>query len=963
MQAAPLRYLVITSLLGAFLSIGTLAAQSVDRVAATEQIGGTLYYITLPDTVGNQQDPRFRSGALGDLEHYAVMIYSPVAQNLRLRMTGGTERIVAIDADEMIEFDLRDLGIPMVTEPNRPVSDVLRIESTSPVVLSVFMTNHFGTLAYSPLPVEAWGQEYYAASWPSEVVQDIETSTDFGDSAPKIPAPAQIIVIAAFDNTQVSIRQTGPLVDCNGCGSVVLDAGEAYMVQSFVDTNDQTENQPDIAGTSIQANKRIGVITGNTRAQLKDFNTPALVGNSAKDLIAEWIRPIELYGTIFAQTLFADELRPRGIDPERERSFEYLRIYPGDDATTATTFDARGNSRVLVDGEERDPTEHFDLLLRNDTGLTARSFATSRPAQAYFAPNSHSVSTDINSGLRVETWGSAMVELMPVEAWTSFAPFRTPSSSSSVTMHHYVNIVTDGASSGNIFYRTENGAMRSFPFLEGKIPGSSFVWGSILLDPGTAYLVEGIDGAVFSGYVYGVRSGYESIYTPSQNLAEYEELTAEAYAYPLPGSNFLPQPPDDYEVEVDSSCHRRCVKIRARNANPLGLRYLRLNADSTQNGRLEFIDPVDPLELKERRISEIEACLVPIDPSRPATIRLEWRGRSSLGDEESRTFTIQPVALAARDRSVALGVTDVGDEIDTVVTLVNLSRQPIDLQELSLADGTLGYSVVSTSPMIPWDDPTVSTPIAPGGTIRVALRYRAGVKELVVDTLRIVSPCGTSRVSLSGRTGLGCPSISDLDFGRMPVGVSRTIDLEICNLGEGALSFGDGSGADVLTWLDRSFDVAAIDIARLAATVLNGNDCITIPVTFSAGDTAGIHRTVARFRFDPARCRDTSIWRAEVVDSTSSVDRTDRRAGSLAITDLQLDRKGLLRVGLEMEHPLALAIGLYDLRGRRIAVIPVDRGAGAVRIERQVGQLPSGLYLLDIRQGNQRIAEQAIVVP
>ena len=120
----------------------------------------------------------------------------------------------------MEEINLRDIGqIPLVTTINEPVANrSLKVEAGSPIVIYAFISTGFGTAGFTPLPVEAWGREYYAATWLGKHVRNIYPvgENDF-DASERKEAPAEILILASEDNTRVTISPTGGLAACQNC--------------------------------------------------------------------------------------------------------------------------------------------------------------------------------------------------------------------------------------------------------------------------------------------------------------------------------------------------------------------------------------------------------------------------------------------------------------------------------------------------------------------------------------------------------------------------------------------------------------------------------------------------------------------------------------------------------------------------------------------------------------------------
>ena len=409
-----LRFPLVALLL--FFSVDGLLSQIVDQWDATSEIGGRFYYLTLPDTTDNTQDSRHTSGRLGDPESFALLVYSPVAQQVRIGRSGSSGMPVSVEAGEMVELDLRSLSVPMNTTRNTPSRDVIKVESAEPIILYVYMSNHFGVAAYTPLPVEAWGREYFVAVWPSDYVRNVYPAGEWDyDATEKKSSPSFITIVAAYDSTEVRIEPTDSLVHCDGCTTITLDRGQSYMVQSFTDTalasGDRT--QPDLAGTRVTANRPIGLMSGNTRTNIEGPVAPALAGNAVKDLVVEWIRPIGLHGTEYVQMPMLDGRHPRQeFDAERQREAEIVRLVASSAIPSGGVMIGAGGTLAIEGGKQIDTGAFLEQRLALTDRVEAHLFRTEEPMQAFQAPKGiiafrGTTGSGQFLGAAYDTWGTS----------------------------------------------------------------------------------------------------------------------------------------------------------------------------------------------------------------------------------------------------------------------------------------------------------------------------------------------------------------------------------------------------------------------------------------------------------------------------------------------------------------------------------------------------------------------------
>lgn len=876
------------------------AAQEVQGSGLDECAGGNLFLIAYPDTVTNTQDARFPDR---DPESFVLLIYSPVTQQVSIGRAGGAGKAVQLTANEVYEFDTKEVGVPMVTIWNQVErSKVIEVSAKTPVVIYAYISSRFGGHGFTAIPVEAWGTEYYAATWPGNFVRNVYPAGETNyDASEKKEAPAEIMIIAAYDNTQVSISPTGGLYQCNNCTQVTLDRGQAYIVQSYVDLRDEAEDQEDIAGTIIQSNKRIGVITGNTRTQIDKFSFPMLAGNSPMDMTAEWLAPIDQHGTEFVFMPTEDLLRQRpNAEPVREA--EYVRIYPTEVENTEMVWLNTLGQRQPVENPRSGtngigkPSEfgHERVgFLEN-----AVAFFTSDASQGYQSPKSVAEFNGTTGsgnfiGASYKSWGTYMVEMVPREQWTSFAPWRAPSIPSDFT--HYMNLVTDTNSMRKVF-RKQGPSPRTLIVGWRPVPGTDLVWTSMTIDAGTTYIIEGDSGATFGGFGYGLQEGYE-LYRPGGakkddddknastagggdggllpsilHPSEYEESVGQMYGMPLAPSRCVLLPPDEYEITEERNCEQLLLRIRAKNSNAAGLKFIRLVSDSTTNARLEAVNPDNFIAFRERIVDDATVRLVAIDPLQDASAVIEFKDRTRDGQVirvrwkyEAERVTLDPSDLLDFG---SLTIDQAAGE--KAVTITNPLNKDLVIKRLRLAFGNREFTIVRSEPSF---TPPDSVTLKSGESMKVFIDITPrDANRVYEDSLVVQLGCVTVRLPLRAATVQPCLFVGDLDFGTLGVGQSRTLPLEICNTGDGIVSFVD----PFLTWLQTEFSVPPIQVAELENTVLGPGDCYTIDVTFSSLAIGNFTtRPAARFWATTRECRDTSVWTAVVTEPGPQIGRKD----------------------------------------------------------------------------------------
>ena len=756
--------LLVAIFLVSFLQNGS-AQEEVDESVSIS--GGTLYYIAFPDTVTNTYDARY-SPQLQYSPEFKLLIYSPVEQEVRIGRANGVGQTEMIGDGEVIDIDLEDVSIPIVRSPNSPQTNVIKLEADYPVIVYAYMQTAFGMAAFTPLPVSSWGKQYYAATWPGEVIQNVYPMDEYNYRTEPGEAPAEILIIAAYDNTRVLIKSTVPLRACRGCNSFMLDAGEAYLVQSIVDTARSAEAQDDLAGTSISSSKPVGVVSGNTRLIHNPEQVAGFAKNAFKDLAVEWLSPADMHGTEFVFTPTWDDRHQRdGLDPSESRSSEFVRVFGTQSGSTEVSWiDESGEERAA-----REPVLHAQEFTHEIiTEPVPRVYRSSQPAFAVMSPGAVATLASPWGFPRFLAWSTYMVELVPKERWTSFAPVRVPSAQPA-DMMHYLNVVTDSANRDKIFIRQKEGVSSPFQFQEDVVPGG-YVWGTLALDPETSYALYGIDGATLTGSVYGGWRGNEE-HRPGRSgkdddgksasgssdgsgnnvevlhPSEYEEDVSLYYGYPLPSMQCVPGGGDVYRIEAVEDCGELLVTINAVNDNPAGILSLALLSDSSSNTSIEFVEPTDPRDI----ITSVEATirLKPTKTGKNAHGVVIIRDRTCNSGRWRVEYNYEGLDIVEADPEDELdfGMVRLNEtSMELPVVFTNPLGRPIEVQKVGLRWWSQNFRIVRTVPAFDWQSGQAKLVLNSGEKLTVWVDITPGEFRRYRDSLIVYMSCNQS-VSVS----------------------------------------------------------------------------------------------------------------------------------------------------------------------------------------------------------------------
>jgi len=471
-----------------------------------------------------------------------VQIYSGVPNRAVFSGAGGYYREVPLEGGHFTTVYLNDSA----NRPPRivcdvvdtPMPDVIRLETDEPVVVYCQMYTRFGGEGWTPIPVDKWGTEYYAIAPPGGVVEDVVDTVPgrFTGFYRRLKgAPAEILMIAAYDGTTIDVDGPGSI----GHRSFVLNAGECYQVQSAVDTPSLWVDLEDLSGTRVTSNYPIGVLAATTRVWFRrdSLARKELTFNSMRGMAVEWLSAAVDFGTEFFHYVPVDTLEV--IDSPlpfwyRYALFSYgvLRMI----APIGATIEIVGDGDTVI---QLPAGVAYDYIVPSGKACVVRSdvpievCAITTPTLFTFY--------DPACGCPIGV-SARMAELAPREAWTTFASmygFYSPWGVRSTrtlgnlyfldSVRHFITVVTDTLSADSISW--EDGSPFDFDQrMEGK---SDIVWGRVEIANNRERSLIGHGGARFgvkySSWTVGAsddpNSGFE--------VTTYYETPSVGLSFPL----------------------------------------------------------------------------------------------------------------------------------------------------------------------------------------------------------------------------------------------------------------------------------------------------------------------------------------------------------------------------------------------------------------------------------------------
>ncbi len=178
---------------------------------------------------------------------------------------GGINKTYTIAANNVLRVEIKVPYLSPTAGGKR--SNVISITSEAPVSVATYIAyagNGTMTLQY---PVETWGTSYHVFSNPQD---------EYGANTYIQRRPGQIVVVAAEDNTLITIQSPIRIAKSSDNGPIVpntpkilqLMAHETLTVLGEIDSTKSHTASTDLTGTRITSTKPIAVLSGHTKGAI-----------------------------------------------------------------------------------------------------------------------------------------------------------------------------------------------------------------------------------------------------------------------------------------------------------------------------------------------------------------------------------------------------------------------------------------------------------------------------------------------------------------------------------------------------------------------------------------------------------------------------------------------------------------------------------------------------------------------
>ncbi|QQS66961.1 MAG: T9SS type A sorting domain-containing protein [Chlorobiota bacterium] len=978
------------------LIISNLYSQK-SRYGLEEGQSGTIYSIALPDTSGNTEDARHPTIYP---DNVYIMIYSGVDQTLEMLKPNGVLEKVVLKAYKISKYEVITAGKvkggnPQITIPNLPQANKLFVlKSEKPIIVYVMFDTRFGTEAWTPLPAESWGTDYYSVGVPGQPINNVFTAGEYTYStAPKL-AVGQFVVAALDSDTHVSLTDptytsdvvTHRYYPSDTKISFTLNENFANLIESDVDTLQRNlgVNQPDAGGVRVTTDKPVGMISGNTRT-MGGIRTGSLYGagkTTMLNMLMEAVAPIETHGKEFVYMPTWDSRRPTDIPPAKGkggvRLREYGRFYgtskndtSGDDVTN---IELTNPGPIGLPMRKRNVKLGQGTLVETITGINGEGIEFDPQAAYYMKADKPTQATKISTSVSFvvanstdgsgtyNTWAPFMVEMVPVEQWVTFAPGFTPVTG---TYDNNLNICTDSLNKDDIELVNEGGSVTKINFNR-KIPGSPYVWTNVGLNSAMKFIVQSKSGkGKFFGDVSGTGNGSEQ-YQPGTTKkkdddkngnetqgggkdkvlhpSDYYTTNAHSYGYPLAPNRLTLFKKDSIILKVNQDC--KSLNINAKligllSKNSAGFRMVR----SVNFNKTKIIWNTPSKITSIIGLNEVNFSVIPINPSSNVVDTIELISKT--GQVWSIPFQYVAEKIILDKYLINFGKVKLGisSTVEELIVKSNLGK--ILIIDSIQFKNKLGYEIVSLSNSLP-----VVLSIADSLIIKIKINPKVDMMNFN-DTLIIKSKCNNYLVLLtSTKSDEPCISVNDLNFGLINNQTFKELPLHIKNVGDGELIFIDQNGKGPIVWSESAFSISKLDQNLLLNSKIKSGDSININVMFKSS-RLGQFNTTAKI-FTNAICqKDTTLWIGES-STLKEIYETNSNLEFSLFRNIPEPFTNETVINYYIQNKSNVKFELYDQSGKLVKSI--EEGVmefGEHKLKLSGNELNTGLYYLKMIVDNQ----------
>ncbi len=633
-----------------------------------------------------------------------------------------------------------DFGSIMeVKESDETTYKAIHITSEEPVSVFVFNNRSRSSDGYSALPVSSWGSEYTHCSY-------YDFNGSFGWYT--LENGGGFIVMASEEGTRVNITLKGKGEGmAKTLGQQGRDIGDSYQVQlspgqTYMICGDgKTKGLFDLTGTSISANKPIGVVSFHMSTMLP---SQCPMDN---DFLMEMLTPVNTWGTRFVTVQY--DRSPSGSN---KGEGDFFRVVSKEAATNVSCKYYDIQSGELIGNwptylkKEGSFSEYNQATIASWTGHDAKSirglavWESDKPIMLMQYAYSYPWDNNYN-------WSPLMVNVSPISNFVNSAVFQTPLedfSDNTLTLMIIGDPNDPKHKKINSVYLDGEQLTHKHSVIGNQIPGTDIYWVRIDLEAGAHSLYS--SETRFWGYMNGfsMMNAYGWPIAMGAKITDKEDSSPPQFIKKEDCGNF--------DIEVTE-------KNIAGNFDQ-GISKIFMY-DSSYNYDFQLINPEDfKPELKS---ASQKFTLRVNDPLKPAKAWFVAMDRA--GNLNFDSVFYEPEHLRFNIKSADLGRTRVGTSKDSSFRIINDGAESVSVESAELKYGAV-FSL---------KDIELPHTLEPGDTLEIKYTYMPLEEskketEFDTDTVFISSVCIDYHVVLKGKGTMPHIAFQNIEFGTVETG-------------------------------------------------------------------------------------------------------------------------------------------------------------------------------------------------
>lgn len=671
---------------------------------------------------------------------YYIRLYitSGVETRVRIYVAGAFMKQITTKPYDVVTYDFTPVQAQVFTrrdvDPVPPdqvyKNKAIHVEADDPIVVYGMNRTSYTSDGILVLPTNGLGRQYVVASYAAVADGSIQE------------LPSQYMIVAPYDGTTVNIEHTSR-TEGHAEGErfgINMDKGDVWSSMTRGYNGDQT-------GVTIYASKPIFVVGGQNCTYI-----PNLITFCCCDHLTETMLPVESWGNFYHAVPFISRLNG-----------DFYRIFAAEDNTTLYV---NGSQTAVL--SQRGGLEGRGWLEYRAIGRDLVEFTADKPI--YVAQYNTSQAYD---GVPSDPFYLVMT---PVEQYQTGVTFSTPAADFPL---NYINLVCDSAAWYEMEIAqggTENwGKLRSYSgstnpikYFPSRVNGMKWMGTTILVQPGT-YRIR--SPRPFAGYLYGF-SAYDS------------------YGYPLSVAVGNRQTPDTVApiISKTQTCNGTVTAITTDLPEDdlvrSNLSTIELDRANSYNYQLNVnrTPPLEPSITVTHRYT-----LSVIDPALDA--RAIYTITDAAGNATTDTVIHVAFDVSLEPDPLDFGTLIRGDRSAQTVRITNNASRPIDIREVRLKDGGVGFTLLS---------PTAGFTLGPGESIDANIEFHATTGGTFMDSVGVRDSCGLRYLSeVRARVVTPIIHVTDKDFGAAVVGTTVTgqlIEIQNRSTDGGSLTIYGGTG-------------------------------------------------------------------------------------------------------------------------------------------------------------------------